>query len=274
MPRVKIYRNSANFGEARLVNVDGGFVTFLQLAGKKLNMKTARTAYTKAGVELNESNLGILGEDEEIFVSEGEPFWKTEGKPGVYKIALLGVGGVGKSCITLKYIKGCVTEVYDPSIEDAFRHQVICDDIPCILEVLDTAGQEEYRCIAQQWVKKKHGFVLAYSLIDNVSFANLQGFYNLIADEYENRQEYPDGMPPIVLVGNKLDLERHREVSVASGQALAEKWNAKFFETSAKTSENIDKAFQTLIRMMRTRDKRQQEPRKKKTASSAFCLLI
>ena len=67
---------------------------------------------------------------------------------------MLGVGGVGKSCIVLKYIKGAFTEVYDPSIEvrpikwlplsqlqDAFRHHVTCDEIPCILEVLDTAGQ-------------------------------------------------------------------------------------------------------------------------------------
>jgi len=273
MPRVKIYRNSANFGEARLVNADGSLSVFLQTAGKKLNMKNPRSAYTKTGAEITQGTLGVLDEDEEVFVSEGEPFWKTEGRPGVYKIALLGVGGVGKSCVTLKYIKGCFTEVYDPSIEDAFRHQVICDDIPCILEILDTAGQEEYRCIAQQWVKKKHGFVLVYSMIDNLSFANLQSFYTLIVDEYENRQEYPDGMPPIVLVGNKHDLEKNREVSTASGQALAEKWNAQFFESSAKTNENIERVFQTLIRMMRARDKQQQEPRKRK-AGGGLCVLV
>src|SRR5690242_5039271 len=49
--------------------------------------------------------------------------------------------------------------------------------------------------------------------------------------EYENHEEYPDGMPPIVLAGNKLDLEKNREVSAASAQVLADKWNAKLIET-------------------------------------------
>ncbi len=117
---------------------DGTFNAFLSQAGKKLNMKNPRAAYTRNGVEITADSLPALDDDEEVFVSEGGPFWKNgmwfisifhifcglywllifkEGKPGVYKIALLGVGGVGKSCITLKYIKGFFTEVYDPSIE-------------------------------------------------------------------------------------------------------------------------------------------------------------
>jgi len=259
MPRVKVYRNSANFGEPRLILIEGSLDDFISAAGKKLSLKNARLAYTKTGVEITAALLNELAEDEEVFISEGEPFWKTEGKPGVYKIALLGVGGVGKSCITLKYIKGAFSEIYDPSIEDAFRHQVTCDDIPCVLEVLDTAGQEEYKCTAQQWVQKKNGFLLVYSIIDNLSFAQLGSFYDLIVDEYENVVEYSDGMPPIVLVGNKLDLERNREVPTASGEAQAVKWNARFLESSAKTNENVEKVFHTLIRMMRQRHSRRAD---------------
>jgi len=66
-------------------------------------------------------------------------------------------------------------------------------------------------------------------------------------------------MPPIVLVGNKLDLERNREVPTASGEAQAVKWNARFLESSAKTNENVEKVFHTLIRMMRQRHSRRAD---------------
>ena len=83
-----------------------------------------------------------------------------------------------------------------------------CDNVPGILEVLDTAGQEEYKCIAQQWVKKKQGFVLVYSIIDEVSFQNLKAFYDLLEEEYLNNEEEPERqIPPVILLGNKLDLE-------------------------------------------------------------------
>ena len=92
--------------------------------------------------------------------------------------------------------------------------------------------KEEYKCIAQQWVKKKQGFILVYSLIDDVSFGNLKAFFDLIQDEYLNEDEESGGkIPPIVLVGNKVDLDRQRKVSTAQGQALATQWGAKFFET-------------------------------------------
>jgi len=276
MPRVKVYRNSANFGEPRLVLAEGSLDEFITVAGKKLALKNPRVAFTKTGVEITAALLNELSEDEEVYISEGEPFWKTaaDGKPGVYKIALLGVGGVGKSCITLKYIKGAFSEIYDPFIEDAFRHQVTCDDIPCVLEVLDTAGQEEYKCIAQQWVQKKNGFLLVYSIIDNISFAQLGSFYDLIVDEYENTVEYPDGIPPIVIVGNKLDLERNREVQAASGEAQAAKWNARFLETSAKTNENVEKVFHTLIRMMRQRHSRRADGNGNGSARRKLCFFL
>lgn len=139
--------------------------------------------------------------------------------------------------------------------------------IPCAYFLF----QEEYKCIAQQWVKKKQGFILVYSLTDDVSFGHLKAFHDLIKEEYaENVEDSPGGKPPpIVLVGNKLDLERQRKVPHAQGLALANQWGAKFFEVrcvvlrfllvhtllSAKTSENIENAFHTLIRMMRMRER-------------------
>ena len=82
-------------------------------------------------------------------------------------------------------------------------------------------------------MKKKQGFILVYSIIDEVSFANLKAFFDLIQEEYlSNEDGEKDGkIPPIVLVGNKCDLEKQRKVTTAQGQAQATQWGAKFFET-------------------------------------------
>jgi len=255
--RVKLFLNDSKSTEPRLMLVPPTYEEFLAQAGKKLGLKKARFAYTAAGTELNNERLASISDDEDVYVGEKEGFYKNAGKPGTYKIALLGTGGVGKSCVTLKYTRGAFTDIYDPSIEDAHRHHTTVDSVPCVLEILDTAGQEEYKCIAQQWVKNKHGFLLVYSIVDDISFQNLKAFRDLMEEEYLHNETDPAGaLPPVVLIGNKLDMEDQRKVPTSHGQALADQWGAKFFETSAKMNDNIEKSFSTLIRMMRQRDRR------------------
>jgi GTPase KRas protein len=62
----------------------------------------------------------------------------------LHKIVVLGDGGVGKTALTIQLCLSHFVETYDPTIEDSYRKQVVIDEIPCVLEVLDTAGQEEY----------------------------------------------------------------------------------------------------------------------------------
>jgi len=251
MVRVRIFLNTETQKEPRLAMCGENLDDFLATCGTKLGLKSAKYAYTKDGQLLTPDVLLTLQEDDDIYISETEGFYRQVTHTGNYKISLLGAGGVGKSCITLKYLRGSFQETYDPSIEDAFRQQVTCDSIPCMLEVLDTAGQEEFQYITSQWVKKKHGFFLVYSMIEETSFTNLGKFYNIILDEYKRNEK---DIPPIVVIGNKLDFEHKRVISKATGQALAIRWDAQFIETSAKTGENIEAAFHMLIRMMRQRD--------------------
>lgn len=84
--------------------------------------------------------------------------------------------------------------------------------------------QEEYKCIAQQWVKKKQGFFLVYSIIDDASFVHLKAFHELIREEYIECADEPTTIPPIVLVGNKVDLASERVVSKERAEALAGEW--------------------------------------------------
>jgi len=248
--RVRIFLNVETQKEPRLAMSGENLNDFLGTCGTKLGLKSPKFAYTKDGQLVTPEVLLTLQEDDDIYISETEGFYRQVTHAGNYRMALLGAGGVGKSCITLKYLRGSFQETYDPSIEDAFRQQVTCDTIPCMLDVLDTAGQEEFQYITSQWVKKRHGFLLVYSMIDESSFTNLGTYYNIILDEYKSEKD----IPPIVVVGNKLDLEHKRVISKATGQALAIRWSGQFIEVSAKTGENIEAAFHTLIRMMRQRD--------------------
>ena len=64
-----------------------------------------------------------------------------------YKFVVLGSGGVGKSALTIQFIQGNFVEKYDPTIEDSYRKQIEVDGKACMLDILDTAGQEgKYLC--------------------------------------------------------------------------------------------------------------------------------
>jgi hypothetical protein len=71
-------------------------------------------------------------------------------------------------------------ETYDPTIEDSYRKQVQIDGQSCMLEVLDTAGQEEYIALRDQWIRDGEGFVLVYSISSRSSFARIQRFHSQI----------------------------------------------------------------------------------------------
>lgn len=58
-----------------------------------------------------------------------------------FKVVVLGSGGVGKSALTVQFVSGCFMEKYDPTIEDFYRKEIEVDNSPCVLEILDTAGE-------------------------------------------------------------------------------------------------------------------------------------
>ena len=58
-----------------------------------------------------------------------------------YRIVVLGDGGVGKSALTLQYVQHNFIDYHDPTIEDAYQQRTVIDSEPCLLDILDTAGQ-------------------------------------------------------------------------------------------------------------------------------------
>jgi len=86
-----------------------------------------------------------------------------------YNIVVVGGGGVGKSAITSRFIKGKWVDAYDPTIEEAYQKQMEIDGKQCYIDVMDTAGQEEYSALRDQYMKKSEGIVLVFSITSKSS---------------------------------------------------------------------------------------------------------
>jgi GTPase KRas protein len=169
-----------------------------------------------------------------------------------YKLVVVGGGGVGKSCLTIQLIQSHFVDEYDPTIEDSYRKQCMIDDEVALLDVLDTAGQEEYSAMREQYMRTGEGFLLVYSITSHQSFDEITTFQQQIL-RVKDKDYFP-----MVVVGNKCDLESEREVTRQEGEALARSFGCKFIETSAKSRINVDKAFYDIVREIRRYNREMQ----------------
>lgn len=169
-----------------------------------------------------------------------------------YKLVIVGAGGVGKSALTIQLIKNYFEPIYDPTIEDAYKKQVIVDGEVCHLDILDTAGQEEYSVMKEHYMRTGEGFLIVFAVNDVKSYEDW-GTYR----EQIKRVKDSDKIP-MVLVGNKSDLnERH--VDIKSAREIADMYGLPFVEASALTRMGVDDAFYTLIREIRKFRKKNDE---------------
>ena len=157
------------------------------------------------------------------------------------KIAVLGSRAVGKSSLIVQYVEGHFTENYYPTIENSFQKPMRYRSQEYQLEIVDTAGQDEYSLMNSKHVIGIHGYVLAYSITSKSSLEML----HVIRDKILNYTGLE--WVPIVLVGNKMDLDAQRQVSVEDAQKLAQQWNAVSIEASAKLNQNIQRIFELSI---------------------------
>ncbi|KAK9711865.1 RAS1 protein [Basidiobolus ranarum] len=171
-----------------------------------------------------------------------------------YKLVVVGGGGVGKSALTIQFIQSHFVDEYDPTIEDSYRKQCVIDDETAMLDVLDTAGQEEYNAMREQYMRTGEGFLLIYSITSRNSFEEISTFHQQIL-RVKDRDYFP-----IIVVANKSDLENERQVSTQEGRDLAKQFGCRFIETSAKQRINVDEAFYNIVREIRRFNKESQGP--------------
>jgi len=135
-------------------------------------------------------------------------------------------------------------EKYDPTIEDFYRKEIEVDNTPCVLEILDTAGTEQFASMRDLYIKNGQGFVVCYSLTNHQTFQDIKTMKDQIV-----RVKGSDKVP-ILLVANKVDLENQREVPTVEGMALAQIWGCTFIESSAKSRMNVNEVFAEIVREM------------------------
>lgn len=162
-----------------------------------------------------------------------------------YKLVVVGGGGVGKSAITIQFIQSYFVTDYDPTIEDSYTKQCVIDDIPAKLDILDTAGQEEFSAMREQYMRSGEGFLLVFAVTDRASFDEIYKFHRQIL-RVKDRDEFP-----MLIVGNKADLEHQRVVTTAEAQNLSRQLKVPYIECSAKLRMNVDQAFYELVRVVR-----------------------
>ncbi|EER41310.1 RAS small monomeric GTPase [Histoplasma capsulatum var. duboisii H88] len=166
-----------------------------------------------------------------------------------YHIVVLGAGGVGKSCLTAQFVQNVWIESYDPTIEDSYRKLIEVDGRQCILEILDTAGTEQFTAMRELYMKQGQGFLLVFSITSASSLSELAELREQIIRIKD------DDNVPIVIVGNKSDLEEDRAVSRSRAFALSQQWgNSPYYETSARRRANVNEVFIDLCRQIIRKD--------------------
>ena len=180
------------------------------------------------------------------------------------KVVILGGGGVGKSSITIRFITNNFVEDYDATIEDSYRKVFNVDQEICNLEILDTAGQEEFKPLVNGWIRSSEGFILVYDVTNRQTFEEVKGFYENIVQTLDKTQF------PLVLVGNKCDLIDRKKVDKEEGKKLANSWGCPFIEVSAKEKINDTLCFYEIVKQIRRYDKTRQN----KFRDESWCLIL
>ncbi|KAK2519159.1 Diras2 [Columba livia] len=185
------------------------------------------------------------------------------------------LGGVGKSSLVLRFVKGTFRESYIPTIEDTYRQVISCDKSICTLQITDTTGSHQFPAMQRLSISKGHAFILVYSITSRQSLEELKPIYEQICQIKGDVESIP-----IMLVGNKNDENQNREVDSSEGEAMAKKWKCAFMETSAKLNHNVKELFQELLNLEKRRtvslqiDGKKSKQQKRKEKLKGKCVVM
>ena len=158
------------------------------------------------------------------------------------KICIIGDSSVGKTNVLFKFIEGQFSPLHVTTIGFDYKSKIIT--LPSSkkkvkLQIWDTAGQEKYMSMNKSLFQRVQGIILMYDITNRATFERLQIWLNLIKQMTNEI--------PIILVGNKLDLEDNEEhgriVEYNEGDDFANENDIEFFEVSAKNGDNIENVF-------------------------------
>ncbi|KAL7721179.1 ras-related protein Rap-1b [Entamoeba marina] len=190
----------------------------------------------------------------------------------IIKITVVGKNGVGKSSITIRMVNGIFVDEYDPTIEDTYRIVIQMNRQEIVFVITDSSNLEEESSIFRELIfTKADGFIFVYSICNHESFNYLETIRERI---YWLKDMDVNQFFPIVIAGNKIDLENERQVTIEEGQQLADKWDVDFIECSAKEAININELFQGIAQLILEDKQLQNETQNKQRHKTNFgCVL-
>eukprot|EP01080_Neovahlkampfia_damariscottae_P007890 gene7890-12358_t len=179
------------------------------------------------------------------------------------KITILGAGGVGKSQLTLAYLKEKFQDGYDPTIENSYTIKKIINGTEYKTTLVDTAGQDEFKPLMNNWIMESDCFVFCYDMTNKDSIKDVQQIMELTSRHKDSEIQAP-GLPyvPSVFVGCKCDLiDKIDKTTTKMAQQVALKeffifgkpdkqkllTMPIFFETSAKEDKGVQEAFESVL---------------------------
>lgn len=159
-------------------------------------------------------------------------------QPPVIQIIIVGDTEVGKTSLLNRWCDDVFTSPKNTVGIDFKQKQVLINDTKTIVRIWDTAGQERFKSLSASFFRKADGIILVYNVNSMESFENVPYWYDSITSNVDEKK-------PVILIGNKIDMEenvkRDEAVDFASDNEL------RLFFTSAKTGENIDTAIMSLV---------------------------
>lgn len=165
-----------------------------------------------------------------------------------YRLIIMGDSGVGKTQIINIYNKKLFQKEHFPTFGIDFQIKAINisgkkTNIYCI----DTEGCKDFsQDTGQSFINKADAFILVYDITSRESFVNLYKYYNIFKFSL-NDTEKKSHKKIIYFVGNKHDLRENRFVSEYEAREMANKFNAKYIECSARNGFNVDRLFEYVI---------------------------
>ncbi|EAY08213.1 small GTP-binding protein, putative [Trichomonas vaginalis G3] len=180
-------------------------------------------------------------------------------------LTLFGMGSVGKSCISMRFVQGIFVEEYEPTISENFKKALTVDNYTYMVDIFDTAGMESTPALIRPTINQTDCFVLIFAINDSASFDQIRSYHDEIS-RVKNTDSFP-----CIIVGNKQDLSNGRQIEEKEAIDLAKELKALYIPSSAKTGQNIQKIMEEAVREV-AKIKKPVVVQKKKWYES--CLLI
>ncbi|CAG5116386.1 unnamed protein product [Candidula unifasciata] len=170
-----------------------------------------------------------------------EPVSAQEPQGELPQIGLVGSGNVGKSAMVYKLVRGGQLQEHKPTHYEVCTHQLKVDGKDVKVKIGDAGGDATNSEAMNKNILESNGFIFVYDITKKDTFDELQKIRLHVVQLRKTQGDFP-----VVIVGNKSDLNAQRVVQTKQGQALARSLKCPFFETSAMTGENINQAFQAV----------------------------